>query len=164
MDSRLVFFRGYCGQRTPVPQAEAHLQESSLLFGGYLESSCPATPGLLLFSCFSPVPLFVTPRTVARQARLSMEFSRQEYWSGLSFPPPEDLPSSGIKRISPVLAGGFFTAGPPCVETLVHPFCSAPWDAGHSEQLLLGPPCTWGCPTPSCRILTPRHHSSDGGA
>ena len=46
---------------------------------------------LLLFSCFSCVPLFATPWTGACQAPLSMEFSRQEYWSGLPFPPPGDL-------------------------------------------------------------------------
>ena len=45
----------------------------------------------------------VTPRTVARQARLSMEFSRQEYWSGLPFPSPGDLPDLGIQRGSPAL-------------------------------------------------------------
>jgi len=38
-----------------------------------------------------------------------MEFSRQEYWSGLPFPPPEDLCDPGIKPASLVLAGGFFT-------------------------------------------------------
>ena len=43
----------------------------------------------------------------------SMEFSRQEYWSGLSFPPPGDLPESGIQPESPALAGGFLTAEPP---------------------------------------------------
>ena len=41
--------------------------------------------------------LFVTPWTVARQAPLSMEFSRQEYWSGLPFPSPGDLPDPGIE-------------------------------------------------------------------
>ena len=54
----------------------------------------------------------VTPWTVARQAPLSMGFSRQEYWSGLPFPPPGDLPDPGIKPrslMSPALAGGFFT-------------------------------------------------------
>ena len=51
----------------------------------------------------------MTPQTVARQASLSMEFSRQEYWSWLPFPPPEDLPDPGIKPASLVLAGGFFT-------------------------------------------------------
>ena len=45
----------------------------------------------------SHVRLFVTPWTVARQAPLSMEFSRQEYWSGLPFPFPGDLPSPGIE-------------------------------------------------------------------
>ena len=47
-----------------------------------------------------------TPWTVVHQAPLSMEFSRQGYWSGLPFPPPGDLPVPGIK---PALAGRFFT-------------------------------------------------------
>ena len=42
-----------------------------------------------------------------------MEFSRQEYWTGLPFPPPGHLPEPGIKSASPVLAGGFFTTKPP---------------------------------------------------
>ena len=54
-----------------------------------------------------------TPWTVAHQAPLSMEFSKQEYWSGLPFPSPGDLPDSGIERLSPALAGGFFTTEPP---------------------------------------------------
>ena len=49
--------------------------------------------------------LFVTTWTVACQAPLSMEFSRQEDWSGLPFPPPGDLPDPGIKPMSPALAG-----------------------------------------------------------
>ena len=44
-----------------------------------------------------------TPRTVAHQAPLSMEFSRQEYWSGLPFPSPGDLPDPGIEPGSPAL-------------------------------------------------------------
>ena len=51
--------------------------------------------------------------TVALQAPLSMGFPRQEYWSGLSFPPPGDLPTSGINPVSPALAGGFFITEPP---------------------------------------------------
>ena len=51
----------------------------------------------------SPVCLFATPWTVARQAPLSMEFSRQEYWSGLSSSPPGDRPNPGIEHISPGL-------------------------------------------------------------
>ena len=51
----------------------------------------------------SVLPDSVTPRIVARQAALSMEFSRQEYWSGLPFPSAEDLPNPGIKPGSPAL-------------------------------------------------------------
>ena len=63
-----------------------------------------------VLSCFSPV--CATPWTVAHQASLSMGFSRQEYWSGLSCPPPGDPPNPEIKPVSltsPELAGGFFT-------------------------------------------------------
>ena len=58
----------------------------------------------------------MTPRTVARQAPLSMVFSRQEYWSGLLHTPPGDLPDPGMEPVSlmsPALAGGFFTTVPP---------------------------------------------------
>ena len=64
----------------------------------------------------SHVQLFVISWTIARQAPLSMEFSRQEYWSGLPFPPPGDLPDPGIKpasHMAPALAGVFFTVKPP---------------------------------------------------
>ena len=54
-----------------------------------------------MLSCFSNVQLFVTPWTAARQAPLPMEFSRQEYWSGLLFPPPGDLPDPRIEQESP---------------------------------------------------------------
>ena len=47
------------------------------------------------------------------QAPLSIEFSRQEYWSGLPFPPPKDPPNPGTEPVSPVLAGGFFTTKSP---------------------------------------------------
>ena len=53
-----------------------------------------------------------TPGTLARQASLSMGFSRQEYWSGLPFPSPGDLPNPGIEPVSPALAGRFFTTEP----------------------------------------------------
>ena len=51
----------------------------------------------------SRVRLFATPWTVPYQAPPSMEFSRQEYWSGLPFPSPEDLPDPGIEPGSPAL-------------------------------------------------------------
>ena len=58
--------------------------------------------------------LFTTPWTVAHQALLSMGFPKQEYCSGLPFPTPGDLPDSGIKPMSPTVAGAFFTADPLC--------------------------------------------------
>ena len=61
----------------------------------------------------SCVWLLEAPWTVAHQAPLSMEFSRQKYWSGLPFPSPGDLPDPGIKPTSlasPSLAGRFFTS------------------------------------------------------
>ena len=57
----------------------------------------------------------MTPWTVARQAPLSMGFARQEYWSGLPFPPPGDLSDPGIvpaSLVSPALAGEFFSNAP----------------------------------------------------
>ena len=54
-----------------------------------------------MLSCFSHVRLLATMWTVACQAPLSMGFSRKEYWSGLSCPPPGDLPHSGTERASP---------------------------------------------------------------
>ena len=50
--------------------------------------------------------VFATPWTVAHQAPPSMGFSRQEYWNGLPFPSPEDLPDPGIKLVSPALQEG----------------------------------------------------------
>ena len=61
----------------------------------------------------SRILLFVAPGTVAFQALLSMEFSRQECWNGLPFPTPGDLPNQGIKLAYPALAGGLFTTEPP---------------------------------------------------
>ena len=54
---------------------------------------------MCLCVCYSlsRVQLFATPCTIVRQAPLSMEFSRQEYWSGLPFPFPGGLPDSGIE-------------------------------------------------------------------
>ena len=69
-----------------------------------------------VLSCFSYVWLFETLWTVAHQPPLSIRFSRQEYWSGLPCPPPEDLPDPGIEStslLSPALAGGFFTSARP---------------------------------------------------
>ena len=80
----------------------------------------------------SRAQLFVTPWTVARQAPLSMGFSRQEYWSEVPFPPPGDLSDPGIKHGSPsfpALAGGFFTTMTPWepLEKLQEGLISSDW-------------------------------------
>ena len=69
----------------------------------------------------SHVQLLAKPRNVARQALLSMGFPKEEYWSGLPFPSPGNLPNPGIQHkslVSPALAGGSFTTrappGSPC--------------------------------------------------
>ena len=71
--------------------------------------------GVCVCVCMSSrVQPFVIPLTVAHHAPLCMNFSRQEYWSGLPFPTPGDLPNPGIEPaslVSPALAGEFFTAG-----------------------------------------------------
>ena len=68
-----------------------------LLVGGLVTQLCPT---------------LVTPWTVARQAPLSVGFSRQEYWSGLPFPSPGDLPDPGIKPRSPALQADSLPAEP----------------------------------------------------
>ena len=69
------------------------------------------------YSCevklLSHVRLFATPWTVAYQAPLSMEFSRQEHWSGLPFPSPGDLPHPGIEPGSPALQADALPSEPP---------------------------------------------------
>ena len=73
-------------------------------------------------------PTLATPWTAAYQAPPSMGFSRQEYWSGLPFPSPEDLPNPGTEpksSASPALAGRFFTTAPlgkPAIYNKVHIF------------------------------------------
>ena len=56
---------------------------------------------------------FATTWTITCQALLSIGFPRQEYWSGLSFPPPGNHPDPDVEPVSPVLAGGFFTTESP---------------------------------------------------
>ena len=88
----------------------------------------------LLFFVQSPshVNSLVTPWTTACQTLLSMGFPRQEYWNGLPFPSPWDLPNPGIEPTSPTLAGGFFTTEPPGT---VH---ESIWNARNKCHLLLG--------------------------
>ena len=80
---------------------------------------------MCILSLFSCVQLSAALWTVARQALLSMGFSRQEYWNGLPCPPPGDLPDPGIKPVSlmsPALTGGFVTTSVTW-EALARPHC-----------------------------------------
>ena len=88
----------------------------------------------------SHVRLFATPWTEADQATLSMEFSRQEYWSGLSFPSPGDLPDPGIEPGSPTLQADNLWSEPPGKPLLVTYFIFSsvclglPWWLGDGES------------------------------
>ena len=85
-------------------------------------SLCPIKGSMHVRSAAQSVWLFMTPWTAAHQALLSLEFSRQEYWSGLLFPIPRDLPDPWAEPISPespALAGRFFTTTPPGIGALV---------------------------------------------
>ena len=80
--------------------------------GGVVDHS---TMSMCMLSLFSRVWLFATLWTIAHQASLFMGLSRQEYLSGLPYPPPGDLPHSGIKPMSPMAPGlqtHFFTVEP----------------------------------------------------
>ena len=68
---------------------------------------------LCVCQSLSHVQLFLTPQTVACQAPLSMEFFRQEYWSGLPFSSPGDLPYPGIESRSPTLQADSLLSEPP---------------------------------------------------
>ena len=78
---------------------------------------------------FSHVRLFATPRTVVYQAPQSMEFSRQEYWSGLPFPSPGDLLNPGIEPRSPTLQADTLPSEPPGKpkETKIHGHIASDW-------------------------------------
>ena len=87
-------------------QATVHgLTTGQTSSGQERNSCCPSLPIPQKSKCqlLSCVRLFATPWTVAHQAPPFLEFSRQEYWSGLPFPSPGDLPDPGIKSRSPVL-------------------------------------------------------------
>ena len=72
-------------------------------------SHCSAMCLVLVCSVVQLCPTLVTPWMVAYQAPLSVEFSKEEYWSRLPFHTPGDLPNPGIEPVSPALVGGFFT-------------------------------------------------------
>ena len=107
-------------QRTSEPNTKLVLFQviSPSLSNSLVHYTKPACLCLLLTTLlcalnhFSCVQFFATPWTVALQVPLSMGLSLQEYWNGLPFPPPGDLPNPGIELLSlmsPALPGEFFT-------------------------------------------------------
>ena len=85
---------------SPFPPAPNPSQHQSLLH-------------MLKVKSLSRVRLFAIPWTIAHQDPLSMGFSRQEYWRGLPFPSPGDLPNPGIKPRSPALQADALPSEPP---------------------------------------------------
>ena len=95
--------------------------------------------------------ILATPWTAACQAPLSMGFPRQEYWSGLPFPSPGDLPNPGTEPVSPALAGRFITNESPRMPCLLTermneqprwecPACDWMWNAATQKS---GLDCRW---------------------
>ena len=82
--------RNYAMVRLVTAVQGVRLSQDSISFGLKVKS-------------LSRVRLFATPWAVAYQASLSMGFSRQQYWSGLPFPSPGDLPNPGLEPSSPIL-------------------------------------------------------------
>ena len=102
-----------------LPNSKDHTPQPLRNTASFPRTSWCSRPSSLVsgdYACvqsLSCAQLLATSWTAARQAPLSMGFPKQEYWSGLPFPPPGDLPDPGIKPVSPALAGGFFTTVPP---------------------------------------------------
>ena len=121
--SRRMKLSGLSFLLNPGPMTSAEL---ILLHGS--EISWDLGPSIAMHACvlshFSCVWLSALLWTVAHLAPLSIRFSRQEYWSGLPCPPPEDLPDQGSNLHSPALAGGFST-----ISTI--------WEAMHVDKCLL---------------------------
>ena len=101
----------WCLPQEQLFPAQCLLQRSEFQLSGPFLQLLGAQ--LCMLSC---VWLFATPWTVASQTPLSMEFSRQKFWSGLLVPSPGELPDPGTEPTSfasPALAGRFFTTAPP---------------------------------------------------
>ena len=99
----------------------------------------------------SRVRRFVTPWTAAHQAPLSVGFPRQEYWSGLSFPSPGDLPDSGIKPCSPAFQADSFLSEPPGKLRRIYRRRLLSCVANHRRELLKS---TKAPPAPGTRLRT----------
>ena len=105
------------------------------------DTSQPCEPDRAHAKMLSHVKPFVTMWTIAHQAHLSMTFSKEEYWNGLPFPSPGDLPHPGIEPGSPALQADSLSTEPPgkppFIECLGHARCCA----RHILQILSS---SWG--------------------
>ena len=138
-ENKTVFLFHFPFHSLPSPSLENYLFLTQLDYDALRACS--------VAQLLSHVQIFATRWTVAHQAHLSIEFSRQEYWSGLLSPPPGDLPDPGIKPTAPVfpeLAGRFFTAelaGKPtmhCSRCKKPLWCQTNGDLG-KQNILKGP-------------------------
>ena len=93
------------------PSTHTHRRSFPLIF--YSSYQWPPSNIYVCAQSLSCVQLFATPWTAARQCPLSVGFSTQKYWSGLSFPSSGDLPDPGMEPVSPALAGRFFAIPAP---------------------------------------------------
>ena len=112
---------------------------------------CPCTIKYLNFVCVSVTQLYLTlstPWTVAHQAPLSKGFSRQEYWRGLPFPFPGDLPNPGIKPTSPALQVDSLLSEPPGKSPQFSDIKS-PLLLGRKLRYIDAPPPLFASPRPS---------------
>ena len=108
-----------------------------------------------MLSHFNHVRLFVTPWTIAHQIPLSTGFSRQEYWSGLPCPPPEDLPNQRIEPVSPaspaLQADSLLLSHQGNLNSGVHVSLPVTVSSGYMPSSRIAAPC--GSFIPSCSFL-----------
>ena len=107
----------------------------------------------------SHVQLFAIPRTIARQAPLSVGFPRQEYWRGLPFPSPGDLPISEIESWSPALQADSLLWADTSIQSIMLP--KPPLDI-HTNRLDEVRLCY--CPEHWCNLHCTRNHHEDVGS
>ena len=108
-------------------------------------------------SHFSLVWLFENPWTIAHQVPLSLGIPRQEYWSGLPFPSPGDLPNPGIEAVSPALVGRFFFFFKWRIITLQ--YCGVFFFLPYMD---MNQPQGHVCPHPECPSHLPPHPTPPG--
>ena len=119
-------------EESEKPGLTFNIQENKIIEISHIVHEC-------LLSHFSHVRLFATLWTVANQAPLSMGFSEQEYWSGLSCPPLGNLPDPDVKPtplMFPALVGKFFTTSATRNPIQSHHFMANRWEEnGNSDRL-----------------------------